>query len=68
MGTNYYYHEPDTNHCPHCGRCDEGEVIHIGKSSYGWVFALHVHACKHCGTCLREYFATRERMREEATW
>src|SRR6478609_5246869 len=37
MGTNYYLHE---NVCPHCGRSDER--LHIGKSSYGWVFALHV--------------------------
>lgn len=37
MGTNYYLHE---NACPHCGRGDE--PLHIGKSSAGWVFALHV--------------------------
>ena len=42
MGTNYYHHEPDTNHCPHCGRCDKGKRIHIGKSSAGWCFTLHV--------------------------
>jgi hypothetical protein len=42
MGTNYYYHEPDANRCPHCGRCDEGSIIHIGKSSVGWCFSLHV--------------------------
>src|ERR1035438_3118957 len=37
MGTNYYLHE---NICPHCGRGDE--PLHIGKSSGGWCFALHV--------------------------
>lgn len=37
MGTNYYLHE-DT--CPTCGRGPE--PLHIGKSSAGWVFALHV--------------------------
>ena len=38
MGTNYYYH---TDMCEHCGRGDE--PIHIGKSSVGWCFALHVY-------------------------
>lgn len=37
MGTNYYlYGQP----CPHCGRRDER--LHIGKSSAGWCFGLHV--------------------------
>ena len=36
MGTNYYLHE---NVCSTCGRSSE---LHIGKSSAGWVFALHV--------------------------
>lgn len=43
MGTNYYYYTPDGPVCPTCGRCDEAEVRHIGKSSGGWVFALHVY-------------------------
>lgn len=37
MGTNYYCHGPA---CEHCGRSDP--IQHIGKSSVGWVFALHV--------------------------
>ena len=37
MGTNYYLL---TDICPHCGK--EKERIHIGKSSAGWCFALHV--------------------------
>lgn len=38
MGTNYYlYHKAQ---CMSCGR--ESEPDHIGKSSYGWCFALHV--------------------------
>lgn len=38
MGTNYYLHEkPD---CECCGR--SFEPLHIGKSSYGWCFSLHV--------------------------
>lgn len=37
MGTNYYLHR---NICPHCGRADE--ELHIGKSSAGWCFSLHV--------------------------
>lgn len=37
MGTNYYVYR---NACEHCGRGDE--PLHIGKSSAGWCFALHV--------------------------
>ena len=37
MGTNYYLEVP---RCPTCG---SGEDLHIGKSSMGWVFALHVY-------------------------
>ncbi len=37
MGTNYYLHSKP---CAHCGRSDER--LHIGKSAYGWVFALHI--------------------------
>lgn len=36
MGMNYYTR---TNICTHCNRYDEK---HIGKSSFGWCFALHV--------------------------
>ncbi len=39
MGTNYYLHR---DICPHCGRGDER--LHIGKSSAGWCFSLHVDA------------------------
>ena len=35
MGCNYYVSET----CPHCGHVQE---FHIGKSSAGWVFSLHV--------------------------
>lgn len=37
MGTNYYWHR---NVCGHCKRADK--PIHIGKSSFGWCFSLHV--------------------------
>jgi hypothetical protein len=38
MGTNYYLHQkPD---CECCGR--PYEPLHIGKSSGGWCFSLHV--------------------------
>ena len=38
MGTNYYLHQkPD---CECCGRAFE--PLHIGKSSGGWCFTLHV--------------------------
>ena len=39
MGTNYYlYREPACKHCGHHGQ----EPLHIGKSSSGWCFSLHV--------------------------
>jgi hypothetical protein len=38
MGTNYYFF--DEKPCPTCGR--EDEPLHIGKSSMGWCFGLHV--------------------------
>ena len=37
MGTNYYLHR---NACECCGRSEDR--VHIGKSSYGWCFSLHV--------------------------
>jgi len=38
MGTNYYLHEK-----PPCEGCDRPyEQKHIGKSSVGWCFSLHV--------------------------
>ncbi len=37
MGTNYYL---EGEQCGHCGRSDEDK--HIGKSSMGWCFSLHV--------------------------
>jgi hypothetical protein len=38
MGTNYY--EVAQPACPHCGR--DHDQLHIGKSSAGWCFSLHV--------------------------
>lgn len=37
MGTNYYLQDET---CPHCGR--GADKLHIGKSSAGWCFSLHV--------------------------
>jgi len=37
MGTNYYLNR---NVCPHCQRSEKR--LHIGKSSAGWCFSLHV--------------------------
>lgn len=39
MGTNFYWHEKPP--CEHCGHQPEGR--HIGKSSAGWCFSLHVY-------------------------
>ena len=41
MGTNYYAVSPE-NTCEHCGRYDTQDRLHIGKSSSGWCFSLHV--------------------------
>lgn len=38
MGTNYYLH---VNVCACCKRAEK--VLHIGKSSAGWCFSLHVN-------------------------
>lgn len=38
MGTNYYAH---FDCCDKCGRPDS--KLHIGKSSWGWVFSLAIH-------------------------
>ena len=37
MGINFYLH---INTCDHCGRSEK--TLHIGKSSTGWAFLLHV--------------------------
>lgn len=42
MGTNYYLERKSKSPCQCCGRPYEAERLHIGKSSRGWVFALHV--------------------------
>lgn len=39
MGTNYYLVSPE---CSHCGKELEPR-IHLGKSSFGWCFSLHVY-------------------------
>ena len=38
MGTNYYLHAPACFHCGH----EAEKPIHLGKSSIGWCFGLHV--------------------------
>jgi hypothetical protein len=40
MGTNYYWREKKAP-CPTCGH-NSSEELHIGKSSGGWCFSLHV--------------------------
>ncbi len=37
MGTNYYLRKSK------CKECGNEEEIHIGKSSFGWTFALHIY-------------------------
>lgn len=43
MGTNYYLRKPLQNLCECCGRHDPVEEVHLGKSSGGWYFSLHVY-------------------------
>lgn len=40
MGTNYYWYERKA--CELCGRHYDDQRIHIGKSSGGWCFSIHV--------------------------
>lgn len=40
MGTNYYLIDQEA--CPTCGREGDNDRLHIGKSSVGWCFSLHV--------------------------
>ena len=47
MGTNYYL-EPIPASCECCNR--EFPTRHIGKSSYGWCFTLHVYPDKDINT------------------
>lgn len=42
MGTNYYAQYPLSPACPTCNHRDVPERLHIGKSSGGWCFSLHV--------------------------
>ncbi len=39
MSTNYYFQNKP---CSHCGFIDDNSILHIGKGSGGWCFALHV--------------------------
>lgn len=42
MGTNYYLIRDEKPACECCKRPYEAERLHIGKSSGGWCFSLHV--------------------------
>ena len=42
MGTNFYFLQGGLEPCPTCGHQEEPERLHIGKSSRGWCFSLHV--------------------------
>lgn len=44
MGTNYYLLGKPS--CSHCGR-GPGRGLHIGTSSAGWAFSLHVYPHDH---------------------
>jgi len=38
MSTNYYLHAPACSHCGHAK-----EPLHLGKTSLGWCFGLHIY-------------------------
>lgn len=42
MGTNYYLVKKEAETCSKCGHTKQANLLHIGKSSVGWCFALHV--------------------------
>jgi len=42
MGTNFYWLKEEKPPCECCGRPFDDARLHIGKSSVGWCFALHV--------------------------
>jgi hypothetical protein len=42
MGTNFYHVTESKPACECCKRPYEEERLHIGKSSGGWAFSLHV--------------------------
>lgn len=42
MGTNYYATLGVETRCESCGHHSEPDRLHIGKSSLGWCFSLHV--------------------------
>lgn len=42
MSTNYYVKTVEKSACRCCGHCEPSQLLHIGKSSMGWAFALHV--------------------------
>lgn len=42
MGTNYYLVQEEKPPCACCRRPYVSEELHIGKSSFGWRFSLHV--------------------------
>ena len=46
MGINYYFHMEMPPPCECCGRPYEKLYYHIGKSSAGWYFALHIDPSK----------------------
>ncbi len=43
MGTNYYWCAKAPKTCPTCNHIEEVDKLHIGKSSGGWCFSLHVY-------------------------
>ena len=43
MGTNYYWHLGEARVYPTCAHVTPAKELHIGKSSFGWVFSVRLH-------------------------
>ena len=67
MGTNHYLHAPA---CPHCGK-EQEDVIHLGKSSQGWCYGLHVrpewgiHTFNDVGAMITDKIQDRWQIKDE---
>lgn len=62
MGTNYYWNHGGER-CPTCGHSD-AEQLHIGKSSSGWCFSLHVDPV----AGIHDLDDWRSRLGQSGTW
>ena len=53
MGTNYYLYNRNKV-CECCNRTDEEDILHIGKSSYGWSFSFRGYTEKYNSPIIKD--------------